>query len=236
MRNLIISILALFIFSSSQAQDKVRYTQQAPEIETTKAYFAAYNKGEWEKLSTFYAKDAIITHNMSPELTATQLLDGFKSNVALCTDYTWTPIEEELERVINDKGEMWINIWGNWTGIFKVTGNTINVPTHHTFQFKDGKIVREFAYYDNVAFNDAKEAAKTKTNPSIHFIEMWTATDAWKKLSQKERSEYMTGLAGPIQGLIEQGVKIISWGQNETDTDQRADYDFYAVWSFPIQK
>ena len=215
------------------AQDKVRYTQQAPEIETTKAYFTAYNEGEWEKLSAFYAKDASITHNTSPKLTAAQLLGGFKSNLELCTDYKWELIEEELERVITDKGEMWVNIWGNWTGTYKITGDKINVPTHHAFRFKEGKIIREWAYYDTAEFNDAKKAVEAKTNPPIHFIEMWTATDAWKNLSQKERGEYMVGLADPIQGLMEQGVEIISWGVNEGDTDQRADYDFYAVWSFP---
>ena len=88
---------------------------------------------------------------------------------------------------------------------------------------KDGKIVREFAYYDNVAINDAKKAIEAKSNPPIHFIEMWTATDAWKKLSQKERGEYMAGLAGPIQGLMEQGVEIIRWGANEGAPDRRAD-------------
>ncbi|MEM9887206.1 MAG: nuclear transport factor 2 family protein [Bacteroidota bacterium] len=233
MKNVMLSILALFIFGSSQAQDKVRYTQQAPEIETTKAYFAAYNEGDWEQLNTFYAKDAVISHNTSGELTAIQLLGGFKGNLDIYADYKWAPIEEELERVINDKSEMWVYAWGNWTGTLKVTGAVVNIPTHHAFQFKDGKIVKEFTYYDTAVFNDAKKAVDATTNPPIHFIEMWTPTDTWKKLSQKERGEYMAGLAEPIQGLMEQGVEIISWGQNDSDTDRRGDYDFYAVWSFP---
>ena len=34
---------------------------------------------------------------------------------------------------------------------------------------------------------------------------------------------------------MESGAKVISWGVNENRTSQKADYDYFAIWSFPDQ-
>ena len=72
-----------------------------------------------------------------------------------------------------------------------------------------------------------------KDQQRIHFIEAWTATDAWKALSDQEQLAYLESLAAPIESILAGGVEIISWGVNNLETDQRADYDFFALWSFP---
>ena len=64
------------------------------------------------------------------------------------------------------------------------------------------------------------------------YIEIWKAKDAWKEMSQEARGEYMTQLGPAIQDLIENGVKIISWGVNDGTTLKKADYDFFGVWEF----
>lgn len=65
------------------------------------------------------------------------------------------------------------------------------------------------------------------------YLELWKATSAWKELSQEERGNYMGQLGPAIQHLMESGVKIINWGVNDPNTFSRADYDFFAVWTFP---
>lgn len=65
------------------------------------------------------------------------------------------------------------------------------------------------------------------------YIELWKAKDAWKEMSQEARGEYMTQLGPAIQDLIDNGVKIISWGVSDDDTFKKADYDFFGVWEFP---
>lgn len=67
----------------------------------------------------------------------------------------------------------------------------------------------------------------------ITYIELWKAKQAWLDLSTDERGNYMTALGPAIQQLIENGVQIVSWGINEGSTFNRADYDYFAVWSFP---
>ena len=103
---------------------------------------------------------------------------------------------------------------------------------HFTYQFEDKKILEEHAYYDFGVFSDAVES----TQQRIHFIEVWTATEAWTALSDQEQTAYLEALAAPMESLMAGGVEVISWGVNNEQTDQRADYDFFAIWSFPNQE
>lgn len=147
-------VLALFVFSNSQAQDKVRYTQQAPEIETMSAYIKSYNEGDWTKVKSLYAKDAVIIHNTSPKSAPDEFMMRLKNTVANFSTYKLTS-EGEEERVVNDKGETWVNVWGDWKGTMKGTGEEISIPVHVTFQFKDGKIIKEYGYHDLSIFHAA---------------------------------------------------------------------------------
>ena len=67
----------------------------------------------------------------------------------------------------------------------------------------------------------------------ITYIELWKAKQGWHDLSREERGNYMTALGPAIQQLLENGVQIVSWGTNEASTFSRADYDYFAVWTFP---
>ncbi len=79
-------------------------------------------------------------------------------------------------------------------------------------------------------------AINSKINIMKCFIELWKEKESWRKLSQQERSNYVNQLGPHIQTLIAGGVEIVCWGANEKSTDQRADYDFFAVWKFPNQE
>ncbi len=70
----------------------------------------------------------------------------------------------------------------------------------------------------------------------IYFIELWNAKQAWLDLSQEERGNYMNQVGAHIQGLLEKGVKILTWSVNDAATSERADYDYFALWSFPNQE
>jgi len=69
----------------------------------------------------------------------------------------------------------------------------------------------------------------------IYFIEIWNVKPAWLALSQEERGDYMNQVGTHIQGLIEKGVKILTWSHHDTATSQRANFDYFAIWSFPDQ-
>jgi len=67
----------------------------------------------------------------------------------------------------------------------------------------------------------------------ITYIELWKAKQAWTDLSKEEKGNYLAALGPAIQQLLDSGVQIVSWGSNVADTFSRADYDYFAVWSFP---
>ena len=66
----------------------------------------------------------------------------------------------------------------------------------------------------------------------ITYIELWKSKQAWMDLSKEEREKYMNSLGPAIQQLIDNGVQIVSWGVNEGSFN-KADYDYFAVWTFP---
>ncbi|WP_163324512.1 DUF6616 family protein [Draconibacterium mangrovi] len=65
------------------------------------------------------------------------------------------------------------------------------------------------------------------------FIELWSARDAWKQLSDDERGSYLEQIGPHVQDLLNKGVEIVGWGINDEATTHRANFDFYAVWKFP---
>ncbi|MEO1627734.1 MAG: DUF6616 family protein [Bacteroidota bacterium] len=68
-----------------------------------------------------------------------------------------------------------------------------------------------------------------------YFIELWNAKPAWLELPKEERANYMNQVGGAIQGLLENGVKVLTWSHNQSDVQKRMDYDYFAIWSFPDQ-
>ena len=70
----------------------------------------------------------------------------------------------------------------------------------------------------------------------IYFIELWNVKPAWMALSAEERGNYMAQIGPHVQTLIDKGVKILSWSENNSATDQRANFDFFAIWGFPDQE
>lgn len=211
-----------------------RYTQQSPGIDFVKAFHAAYNTSDWATMEKSYGPGAKITHNNAPQRNAAEMTNSFRAVAEQFSSYR-IDLGEALiiEQVIDDKGEMWVNFWSYWAGTVAATKEEIRFPVHATYQLVDGKIIEEYAYYNEIPMENALGNARKQLNPPVHFIEAWNATPAWKALSTEKQTEYLKALSGPISGMMESGVEILSWGSNTNATDQRAGYDFFAVWSFP---
>ncbi len=68
------------------------------------------------------------------------------------------------------------------------------------------------------------------------YVEVWSAKQAWRDLSIEERGAYMGQVGPAVQQLMEQGVEIVTWSDNDVDTVERLGYDFFAVWKFPTDE
>ena len=141
--------VAIVIFIAFN-QQQTRYTQQSPEIETYKQVLKDYENRDWEAMIEYYSDNAKIMNNVTEEegKNLTQFLAENKKDASQFSRWDFVDDTSEYEMIVNDKGETWVNFWGLWEGTFKTNNKVYQIPTHRTAQFVNGKIVREFGYWD----------------------------------------------------------------------------------------
>lgn len=171
MKNTVLLLMLTLLFGISlTAQDKVRYTQSAQEIDLIKELEAAYNAGNWEKFVSYYHADAVADHN-GTTVNPKGLAAGMQATIEECSYYSLNLPSSELERIINDRGEVWVNAWGSWQGVLKGSTDTIKTSVHVAFEFKGSKIAREFAMYDNLGMSQAMAVASMGKDQLLYIIE-----------------------------------------------------------------
>ncbi|MCB0466220.1 MAG: nuclear transport factor 2 family protein [Aequorivita sp.] len=148
-RVLFLGLAIVLSLAACQKAEK-RYTQQSPEIDTYKKVIDAYEKQDWEAMASHYADTAKIMNNVIEEegKTIAEEVERSKEDAALFSDWNYVDGESEYEMVVTDKGQTWVNFWGVWKGTLASNNKTYTIPVHITAQFVDGKIVKEFGYWD----------------------------------------------------------------------------------------
>lgn len=148
MKKLILAGLTLGLFIACQNQE--RYTQESAQIDTYKKVITDYENQDWESFAMHYADTAKIANNVTEDQakSLTEVIESNKEDASLFTSWDFVDEEDEYEMIVTDEGETWVNYWGLWQGTLKADGNTYEIPAHMTAQFVDGKIVKEFGYWD----------------------------------------------------------------------------------------
>jgi ketosteroid isomerase-like protein len=151
MKKLCLAFIVIGLFQACQ-QAPIRYTQQSDEIDTVKAVYDAYLAKDWEKFKSYYAPDAKIYWNKMENAPQTieSLISQEKSSLADLSDYSQEHLAFEM--VVNDEKETWVNYWGVWRSTLVMNGKSYEIPIHETFQFVDGKIVKDYGYWDSSKF------------------------------------------------------------------------------------
>ncbi len=165
MKSLLMAALAVILLISCKPKEPTeeRYTQQAPEIETIKAGMSDFEKGDWEAFRKHYADSAKIFHNAEREMNVDAMIAQDQQNTQGYEAYGFKKDDQELERVITDEGEMWVNLWATYQ--IKPLGmkEKMDIPMSLTFQFVDGKVVKEYGYWDNAPMVAAMMAMQDST-------------------------------------------------------------------------
>ena len=164
MKNIYLLGLVIVLFTSCESKDK-RYTQQSPEIETVKKHIANYNSKSYD--TTVYSDTAkVFFNNSKTPILVKDIVAYHKANDENYSSRGFTGEDPEYEMVVTDEGKTWVNCWLDWKATMKGNGKEIDMPIHLTYQFIDGKIVREVGYWDptEVVLNlQAIEAEKNAT-------------------------------------------------------------------------
>lgn len=167
-----IQMLALVLIMTA-CQQKPKYTQQSPEIDAAKALLQASASGDFEAQREFYAENAQIFYNVTEDNPSTvdEMIEQQQSEGDQFSNVKITVEDDAIEMVTTDKGETWVNCWGEWTATHTASGKTFVVPFHETFQFENGKIVKDFGYWDNspivMAMMEYEESEKAAMDSTI---------------------------------------------------------------------
>ncbi|MCL6272926.1 ester cyclase [Muricauda sp. 2012CJ35-5] len=127
-------------------QGPVRYTQNSPEIDTVKKLIANYNGKNYD--ASMYADTSQTVYNSSKVMSPAETMDYHKGNDANYSSRGFTGEDPEYEMVLTDKGQTWVNCWLTWEATLAANGKEVKVPIHLTYRFAEGKIVREYGYWD----------------------------------------------------------------------------------------
>ncbi|MCL6265498.1 nuclear transport factor 2 family protein [Flagellimonas myxillae] len=161
MKKLYVLGLVVALFAACN-QGPTRYTQNSPEIDTVKKLLANYDSKSYD--TSMYADTSKTNYNSSKSMSPSETMEYHKQTDANYSSRGFNPEDQDFEMVVTDKGETWVNCWVEWKGTLAANGKEVKVPLHLTYRFVDGKIVREYGYWDPteivLTLRELEEAAK----------------------------------------------------------------------------
>ena len=161
---LLVLMLIIFLISCNEGKkedQEVRYTQDSEQINTLRAAIEDYEKADWDAMKKHYADTAQIFHNSKEGKRIGAVVKTHQDNLTGLAGYSFDKEEDEFEMVLTDDGNTWVNYWGDWKGTMAGNNKEIIIPVHLTAQFENGKIVREYGYWDNTPMMMAMQEMDT---------------------------------------------------------------------------
>ncbi len=188
MKKLILIGLTIAVIMACQEKAQQRYSQQSTQITTVKQLIENYNNKTYD--TSFYADTSKTFYNakdnpLSPEETIAYHKEMDKKY----SERSFLDQDQEYEMVVTDEGETWVNCWLDWRGTLSANDLVIDIPIHLTYQFIDGKIVRE--------------------------VGMWDPTEVVLALQEVEMKNSMSADEKQIQATIDNIRK--AWNTNDKD-------------------
>ena len=181
MKKLLVLGLAVLLFAACQQEQ--RYTQQSPEIDTVKKLIKNYNDKTYD--ASIYSDTSKTYYNtknkaMSPQET----IAYHQANDAAYSSREFLDKDQDYEMVKTDDGKTWVNCWLDWKGTLAANGKEFMIPIHLTYQFVDGKVVREVGMWDPSevvlelqAMSNISDQEKAMINATSDFIKAWSDND-----------------------------------------------------------
>lgn len=147
MKKILLSCGIVALLLGACQQGPVRYTQNSPEIDTVKKLIANYDSKNYD--TSMYADTSKTYYNTNDDdMSPSEAMDYHRQSEVNYTSRGFGNDHQEYEMVVTDDGETWVNSWLEWGCTLAANGKQISIPVHLTFQFVDGKIVKEYGYWD----------------------------------------------------------------------------------------
>ena len=152
MKILVLFTALVFLFSCCPEAPQQKFFTQSEEIDLTNALLKAYENQDWEGYRSFYADSAKIWHNIDLDDALSQSIDEYlayaKPRLAAMATYK---IDWHINEMVTDgAGDNWVYLWGKWMGKLADDGKEISIMFHRGFLIKDGKIIEDAGFWDNL--------------------------------------------------------------------------------------
>ena len=169
MKHVFLLIVLLILFVGCK-QPEQNYFSESPEIETSKQLLSHLANYDDEAIAKIYSDSAKIYDNSLKAVSPSEIIAQMKENKE-SMDFLRVKDSADYEMVITKEGEKWVNCWYVMEGKYKGSDKVITVPCHSSFEFKDGKIVKDYSYYnmsDIVAeYEKVQAMSKSDTIPDV---------------------------------------------------------------------
>lgn len=147
MKKLALLLVSFLMFIGCQKQQQ--YTTSSPEIDIAKEHIQSYEDGDWETWKKQYTANSKIYHNnWDVARTSSEALNGHKLIISRLSSYEYLDEPIFFEMIIDDDGKKWVNFWAVWQGTLKANNTTLKIPVHLSINYKDGKVVEEYGFWD----------------------------------------------------------------------------------------
>ena len=152
MKNLILLLIILLGVSCQVEKPTKQFFIESPEMDICNKVVEAYENQDWETYRSFYSDTAKLWYNENfdkhPGENIDNYIESIKDNLASMVYYR---IEGDIsEMIIDNAGDKWVYMWGFWVGKLTEETDEIETPFHLAYHIKDGKIVEEVGFWDNL--------------------------------------------------------------------------------------
>lgn len=149
MRKVILLASALMLLISCQNKQQERFKTASKEIDLLTKGLSDYENANWSEWSKQYADSAKIFQNTWLEGVGPETVKNrYQELISNLSDYSFDKKDITMEQIIDDRGRTWVNFWGIWKGTLKANSKEIIIPVHLTIQFKNGKVIEEYGFWD----------------------------------------------------------------------------------------
>ena len=106
-----------------------------------------------------FADTVKIYHNdWDNPASAAEVQERHINTLSNLSSYGFNKDDMVFEQVLDDDGKTWVNFWGLWKGTLKANGKELSIPVHLTAEYVDGKVVREYGFWNLSEFVDEMQA------------------------------------------------------------------------------
>jgi hypothetical protein len=123
-----------------------------------RGFMKAYTDNNLDPGNSIFSDDAVFSVN-STDMSAAEFMSAFGAGHKFFNNISHEDVH--IATMYYNDGKIFTNVWYDWTGNIKSTGETLKEKGYGWFQWEDNKVIKAYNAFDPTAYN-AAIAAQTQ--------------------------------------------------------------------------